>query len=569
MSSQSVIGNLRVDLGLNTAQFDAGAKKAQSSLAGLSNSIKGFAAGIAGALTLGGVATVLQTSINRMDELGKAAQKIGIPVEELSKLEYAARLADVPLESLTTTMARFSRALSEVAAGGTNDAGAALQRIGVSATNAQGQLRPTAEIIADVAEEFSAMQDGADKTALAIQLFGRSGAELIPLLNGGRQAIADAGAELQHFGGVVTPEAARQAEQFNDNLTRMNAAWQGLVQQIGMEVLPVMAELTEYLLEWVKTGEPVGEWINSLSSWFAELAPFIATTRKEIEMITRALQNLGLVESKTSLPSGTLERILPGDVKATADMLDGMLGSIDRGSISTAPGKTSVPSIPKTGATTHPLLIPQIPPGTIDDIYGAGNAVTVLANDVETANNSISNLSSSIAGNLSFALTDAIFNAGSLSEAFDMLKQSAMSALQNITEQLLNSGLSMLLGGMGGAPGQAGAGLLGALFGGFRANGGRVNPGMGYIVGERGPEWFQPDTAGRVHPNNRSGGIVVKNNVINNSGAEVQTRATQNNDGSINIETLVEDKVIDTLGGGRAARVMGGRYGARIMPRRT
>jgi hypothetical protein len=563
--SQAVIGNLRVDLGLNTAQFDAGAKKAQSSLAGLSNSIKGFAAGIAGALTLGGVATVLQTSINRMDELGKAAQKIGIPVEELSKLEYAARLADVPLESLTTTMARFSRALSEVAAGGTSDAGAALQRIGVSATNAQGQLRPTAEIIADVAEEFSAMQDGADKTALAIQLFGRSGAELIPLLNGGRQAIADAGAELQHFGGVVTPEAARQAEQFNDNLTRMNAAWQGLVQQIGMEVLPVMAELTEYLLEWVKTGEPVGEWINSLSSWFSELAPFIATTRKEIEMITRALQNLGLVESKTSLPSGTLERILPGDVKATADMLDSMLGSIDRGSVSATPGKTSVPSIPKTGATTHPLLIPQIPPGTIDDIYGAGEAVRTLSTEIETANSYADNLARSISDGLAMSLTDIAFNAKSAGEAMDMLKASALDMLQGLTDQLLRSGLNMLLGGL--MPGGGGLGGLLGSFGGFYANGGTLGAGKWGIAGEAGPEIIHGPA--RVTPMEGRGGIVVKNNVINNSSAQVQTRATQNNDGSIDIDTFVEDKVIDALGGGRAARVMGGRYGARIMPRRT
>lgn len=208
-----------------------------------------------------------------------------------------------------------------------------------------------------------------------------------------------------------------------------------------------------------------------------------------------------------------------------------------------------------------------IPPSTIDDVYGAGEAVRVLGERLQETAAYSNGLSSSFASSLSFALNDVAFNARSIGEAFDMLKQSAMSALQSITKQLLNSGLNMLLKGL-----MPGGGLLGAQglgnFGGFYANGGTLGAGKWGIAGENGPEIIH-GPAGVTPISGRSGGIVVKNNIINNSGAQVQTRATQNNDGSINIETFVEDKVIDALGGGRAARVMGGRYGARIMPRRT
>ena len=141
-----------------------------------------------------------------------------------------------------------------------------------------------------------------------------------------------------------------------------------------------------------------------------------------------------------------------------------------------------------------------------------------------------------------------------------MLKGSALDTLQSITDQLLRSGLNMLLGGLGG-------GFLGG-FGGFYANGGTLGAGKWGIAGEAGPEIIHGPA--RITPmDGRRGGVTVNNNVVNTSNSQVTTRATQGRDGSVNIETLVEDKVIDTLGGGRAARLMGGRFGARIQPRRT
>jgi hypothetical protein len=71
-------------------------------------------------VSVAGVTTALRSAIDHMDEMGKSAQKIGVPVEELSKLEYAGRLADVQLGALETSLARFSKSLSEMAGGAAN-----------------------------------------------------------------------------------------------------------------------------------------------------------------------------------------------------------------------------------------------------------------------------------------------------------------------------------------------------------------------------------------------------------------------------------------------------------------
>ena len=106
----------------------------------------------------------------------------------------------------------------------------------------------------------------------------------------------------------MTDQSAKAAERFNANLTPLMSASQGLQQQLAIQLVPTLADLSETTFDHLKTGEPVKDLVDRLKDWFGELTPFIATRRKEVELITKALQNLGLVSEKTSLPPGLLER---------------------------------------------------------------------------------------------------------------------------------------------------------------------------------------------------------------------------------------------------------------------
>lgn len=542
--SQAQIGNLNVRLGIDTAQFSNGLRQAQSSLSGLSGTLKTFAAGaVAGAAAaLTGLAFALSNSLKRMDDLGKAAQKVGIPVDEFSKLEYAARLSDVSLESLTTTLARFSRSLSEISAGGENDAGAALRALGISATDAEGKLRPTSAIIEDVAAKFETMRDGANKTALAIALFGRSGAEMIPLLNGGREAIRGAGEELQRFGGVVTPEAARQAEQFNDNLTRLQTAFDSLLREALGPILPHLVALTERFIELVKSGGGVAEWIEWSMPFWEELGNRIATTRREVEAIIQALRDLGLIDP------APLEITIPG-----ADLAP-----------PAAPGrpKTDAPALPAAAAARKEL----VPPGTIDDIYGAGEAVSALQESFTGAtqqaglfSDSLMRIGETIAQGISDGLYGLITGTMTVKEAFASMAQSIIQSLADIAAELAASAaLRMILGSLGGGGG-AGLNIGGMVFGGLFANGGYLGSGKWGIAGEAGPEIIHGPA--RITPMDKAGSAAnVTVNVTNNTSAQVST--SRRADGSIDI--MIEE-IANQLarGGGKVDAALQRGYGLR------
>lgn len=194
------------------------------------------------------VAGFVKQQIDLADSTGKMAQKVGISVEELSKLQYAAQLADVDTAQLQTGLVKLSKGMVE-AANGTGQARNAFSALGINVKNSDGSLKSSGDVLTEVAGKFAQYEDGANKTALAVQLFGKSGAELIPLLNAGADGIKQSGDELERFGGVITTKAAQNAELFNDNLTRLSTVSAALGKDIANEVMPYLNQLsTEFLV---------------------------------------------------------------------------------------------------------------------------------------------------------------------------------------------------------------------------------------------------------------------------------------------------------------------------------
>ena len=206
------------------------------------------------------------------DEFFKLSQKTGVSVEALTALDYAAKLSDVSTEGLTKGLQRLSVALFDSRFEGA-EGSKALQALGVAATDAHGQIRPTERVLLDLAEKFADMPDGADKAALAIKLFGREGLNLIPFLNQGREGITALMEEAQRLGLVMSEDVARASEVFNDNLTRLSAIFEGVQRQIGAAVIPVLADFTEQvILAQTETGSFSNELQRITSNREATLA---------------------------------------------------------------------------------------------------------------------------------------------------------------------------------------------------------------------------------------------------------------------------------------------------------
>lgn len=254
------LASLVVKLEAQTSQYQKELEKAKSQLGKFDRDINAAATkigksfGVALSAAAGGVALLVKNSLDAADEIGKMSQKIGIGTEDLSKLAYAAKLADVDMAGLQTGLQQLSKNAVD-AADGTGTSAAAFKALGVSVKDTSGQLKDTHTLTLELADAFSKFADGPEKTAAAMAILGKSGADLIPLFNGGAEAINAAGVELEKFGGVITPEAAKNAETFNDNITKLQYASTGFATQLGAQMSPALADITNRLVELTKDSE--------------------------------------------------------------------------------------------------------------------------------------------------------------------------------------------------------------------------------------------------------------------------------------------------------------------------
>lgn len=252
MPSNATIGALRVVLGADTAAFEDGLKKAEKSLSVFGINLAKWGAGLSVTGTLIGIGVAIKGAIDQADELGKSAQKIGVPIEELSKLKYAADLSGVSMEQLENNLGKLAKNMS-LAAGGSDEAQKGFRALGVSVTGADGALRPTADVVADIAGKFEKLSDATGgKAALAMEVFGKSGRDMIPLLNSGAKGLREMYTEAEQLGLVISEKTYKAAEAFNDNLTRLDRVKQGMVLTITAQLLPALQTMSGMLVEAAK-----------------------------------------------------------------------------------------------------------------------------------------------------------------------------------------------------------------------------------------------------------------------------------------------------------------------------
>lgn len=251
MAGNAVIGALRVTLGLDSAQFETGLKNAQSGLGKFGKNAPVVLAAVAAAGTAAAVAIgiAVKGAINHADALSKTAQKVGVATEALSRLEWAAQLSDVSLEKLSTGLGRLSKSMADVATGSQGPAATAFAALGISVTDAAGKLRNSDEVFADIADRFARMEDGSTKTALAMGLFGKAGAELIPMLNAGKAGLKEMAEESDRLGLTISTKTGIAAEVFNDTLTRVGAILQGVTNRIMQAALPALQDFANFLVD--------------------------------------------------------------------------------------------------------------------------------------------------------------------------------------------------------------------------------------------------------------------------------------------------------------------------------
>lgn len=288
-------------------------------------------------LVLGAAATAAATAfallgkhgIDAADELSKFSQKTGVAVETASTLKLAAEEADLSLADLG--VAFKEQAKSALEATKANTAGSvAYQLLGISAEDLAGKLKDPFQLFLATADGLKGVEDANLRAAIAQNLFGRSGTQLLPLLKDGRAGIEELQATYADLGATITTQAGEASEHFNDQTKRLNNTIKIAAQQIGLSFLPVLTKVNDILLNNAKVIQVAAVAFTTLVGAAIATATAYKTLSISSQLLSAAfglgpLKNLKDYTAALQLAAGTsMGPLLIGIVAVTAAVAIGV-----------------------------------------------------------------------------------------------------------------------------------------------------------------------------------------------------------------------------------------------------
>lgn len=261
----SALGKLVVELSLNYAAYTQGldksdqaalkfAQNTQRTFDAAARSTKDYFTGMAQQAALAVTAYVsvrgaidgLQKSIDTLEKLDDMSQKTGASVENLSKLQKVVQAFGGDFGMVDSAIFKLSKGMATVDSD-TNKVNKALKALGISAKDANGNVRDGAEVLIEISKKLQAYSDGAGKAAISTDLFTKGlGGDMLPVMN-------DVAEHVDRFTGVST-DAALAATAFKDQLGLLSIEGSGLFDKISVELLPAFTRLTKAMVDGAKEG---------------------------------------------------------------------------------------------------------------------------------------------------------------------------------------------------------------------------------------------------------------------------------------------------------------------------
>jgi len=178
--------------------------------------------------------------VDQIDNMNDSAQSLGMSVEQLSEWSHAAQMSGVSTDELSAGIRGMAKSMNDLG-NETSQASKFLKDAGVAANDTTDQA------LTKMADAFQKLKDGPQKTALAMDIFGKAGAKLLPMLNDGAEGVRKFKEEAARLGKVLSSETAQAAANFNDNIDRITGQIKGLTFQFAEGLFPALNAITDEL----------------------------------------------------------------------------------------------------------------------------------------------------------------------------------------------------------------------------------------------------------------------------------------------------------------------------------
>ena len=236
------------------------------------------------AAAIGGFTAVVKGAIDSADAFGKLSTRTGIAADKLQAFANAGKLADVSQSDLETGLRTLARTQAEAADGVATYADA-YAKLGLTVKKADGSLKPSDQLLGEIADKFQDLPNGPEKAAVAMDIFGRSGSKLITMLNGGTEA-------LERFNYETSENFAQNAEYFNDQISILQIQFDGFRKQLADALLPALNAILEVFSDLFASGQDFTPLFKVIEGGIRGVASVVLGLVQATKFFVRTLQDL-------------------------------------------------------------------------------------------------------------------------------------------------------------------------------------------------------------------------------------------------------------------------------------
>jgi len=251
----------------------------KTAVGGLNASFKALGA----ALAVGTFTAFIKSGVDAADAISKASTRTSVAADTLLGYQNAAALADVSNEQLIKGLTKLNVNLVS-AAEGNEELTKRFEQLGISIKREDGTLKSTEEAFAEIADRFADLPDGAQKAAAAVSLFGKSGVELITLLNGGSKS-------LEEFGFQLSDDFAKRSEAFNDSITKLGFRTQSFQLQLVDALLPALQSIIDVFSDLFDTKQDWTALFDVIKLGLRGLTTVLVATVKLVDESVRLISS--------------------------------------------------------------------------------------------------------------------------------------------------------------------------------------------------------------------------------------------------------------------------------------
>jgi hypothetical protein len=316
----------------------------------LRTGIRTLGGALIGVTTVGGLAALVDRSISAANAIGKTADTIGVGVEALQELRFAAKASGVEQQTLDMALQRFTRRAAE-AAQGTGEAKDALAQMGIALRDQSGNLRSSEDLLSDVADAFGRIEDPAERVRLAFKLFDSGGVALVNLLRGGSDALEEMRERARDLGIVLDEHLVRDAERARTELDTLSQVISANLTRAALEAAPVIADLSSWLADFA--GKAGIAWERLFD---APEEKSLRTLRYELDLASSTIEKLkGRIQELRESPTLGFTTFLD---TAQISALERKLEELSRARDQTQARIAFLEGPPDTGALTPASALP-------------------------------------------------------------------------------------------------------------------------------------------------------------------------------------------------------------------